>query len=172
MDKIIKALQDIIIEKVNTTDSTISEIKTVYAWDPRQYNESNLPAIYIEPKGIWVEQFVSYDRVVYNIEIWVLFPEKYLYWENGIDWKKVTIKVKEKIQNIVRSTGDDWIVKDDCIYWIIRDNPCAVENNNEIANDINITNVEFTPSNARGSFITYEARVTINAKWSINNFNN
>lgn len=69
MDKIIKAIQTIILAKVNIADSTLSDIKTVYAGDPRQYNESNLPAIYVEPKNMSVEQLVSYDRVVYQFEI-------------------------------------------------------------------------------------------------------
>lgn len=169
MDKLIKAIQWLLQTGAETTGSLLEEITTVYAWDPRQYNESNLPAIYVEPKNISVEQFVSYDRNVYQFEIGVLYPEKAFYWEDGISGKWVTIKVKEKIQNIVRSTNDDGVVVDDCIYGIIRDNPCVVGNNNEIANDINISNVEFGATTNRWSFITYEARITVNAKGSVNN---
>lgn len=158
MDKFIDWIVAKILEKVQSKNSQMNQIKMVYRWKPDKVPETLLPCIWVEPVGTDPQHQVSYDQTTMTLQVWIRIDTKRFYWKdcaNTVD--NIEILLKKELVKLIQGTDDNCKVLDDSLYWIIRDTPCI----HNCINDINLWGVNYWLAQDISNNVYFQWSITI-----------
>ncbi len=163
MDKIMKAIQELLKATVANSSSPLNDVKKVFYWDPQVIPESDLPALTIAPVSSDYDPRGSrYDEKTHEIEIRLVYNAKSVF---GVDSEDKLTSQEEIIAKMEWTANQETSVLTVC--WTIQANPMLPYDDSWtlcLASSLAlVSNVSYWAKNSR-AFPTYEAVATVSAK--------